>query len=39
MSPVIPLAIILRPENTGCRNRSENRQIVYKNQLIDDGNT
>ena len=30
MSLVIPLAVILR---------SENRQIVYKNQLIDDGNT
>ena len=27
MSLVIPLAVILRPENTGCRNRAENRQM------------
>ena len=38
MSLVISLSVILRPENTGCRNRAENRQIVYKNQLVDDGN-
>ena len=38
MSLVISLAVILRPENTGCRNRAENRQIVYKNELVDDGN-
>ena len=38
MSLVIALSVILRPEDAGCRNRAENRQIVYKNQLVDDGN-
>ena len=39
MSLMVALAEILGTENTGCRHGTKNGQIVYKNQLVHDGNT
>ena len=39
MPLMIALAKILGTKNTGCGYGSEDRQIVYKNQLVHDSNT
>ena len=39
MAFMIALAKILRTKNTCCWRSSKNRQVIYENQLIDDGYT